>query len=81
MLIAPFHYSTWAFVNGSDTLIDSDRIKCTQVAEVKLCVLLFKQYSSQSQKSGVYKAFEHKKMVFIRLLNIKDTSGMNLRTP
>ena len=49
----------------------SDRIKCTQVAEIKLIsVLLFKQYSSQSRK-----------MVFIRLLIMKGTSGMNLRTP
>ena len=48
----------------------SDRIKCTQVAEIKLSVLLFKQYSSQSQK-----------MMFIRFLTIKDTSGMDLRTP
>ena len=48
----------------------SDKIKCTQVAEIILSVLLFKLYNSQSQK-----------MVFIRLLTIKDTSGMNLRTP
>ena len=49
----------------------SDIVKCTQVAKIKLIVLLllFKQYGSQSQK-----------MVFFRLLTIKDTSGMNLRT-
>ena len=39
----------------------SDRIECTQVAKIKLIVLLFKQYSSQSQKNGVYKAFDHKR--------------------
>ena len=46
----------------------SDRVKFTQVAKIKLSVLLllFKQYGSQSQK-----------MVFFRLLTIKDTSGMN----
>ena len=33
------------------------RVKCTQVPEIKLSVLLFKQYSYQSQKNGVYKAF------------------------
>ena len=45
-------------------------MKCTQVAKVKLRVLLllFKQYGSQSQN-----------MVFFILLTIKDTSGMNLR--
>ena len=50
----------------------SDRVKCTQVAKVKLSalVLLFKQYGSQSQN-----------MVFFILLTIKDTSGMNLRIP
>ena len=50
----------------------SDRVKCTQVAKIKLSVLLllFKQYGSQSQK-----------MVFFRLLTIKDISGMNLRIP
>ena len=50
-----------------------DRVKCTQVAKVKLrvLVLLFKQYGSQSQN-----------MVFLFLiLTIKDTSGMNLRIP
>ena len=50
----------------------SDRVKCTQVAKVKLSVLLllFKQYGSQPQN-----------MVFFILLSIKDTSGMNLRIP
>ena len=50
----------------------SDRVKYTQVAKVKLSVLvlLFKQYGSQSQN-----------MVFFILLTIEDTSGMNLRTP
>ena len=47
-------------------------MKCTQVAKVKLSVLvlLFKQYGSQSQN-----------MVFFILLTINDTSGMNLRIP
>ena len=50
----------------------SDRIKYGQVAEIKLNVLLFKQYSSQSQKkNGVYKAFDHKRY----------QPGMNLRIP
>ena len=51
----------------------NDRFKFTHVAEIKLSVLTFKQDRSQSQI----------KMVFIRLLTIKDTmaSGMNLWTP
>ena len=50
----------------------SDRVKCTQVAKVKLSVLLllFKQYGSESQN-----------MVFFILLTIKDTSDMNLGIP
>ena len=51
----------------------SDRVKCTQVVKIKLSVLIIiiiHQYGSQSPK-----------MVFFRLLTIKDTSGMNLRIP
>ena len=47
-------------VNGSDNLV-TELSACTQVAEIKLSVLLFKQYSSQSQKNGVYKVFDHKR--------------------
>ena len=42
-----------------------------KLLKLKLIVLIFKQHSSQSQKNGVY----------IRLLTIKDTSGMNEDSP
>ena len=42
-----------------------------KLLKLKLIVLVFKQHSSQSQKNGVY----------IRLLTIKDTSGMNEDSP
>ena len=48
----------------------SDRINVLMLLKLKLIVLVFKQHSSQSQK-----------MVFIRLLTIKGTSGMNWRIP
>ena len=48
----------------------SDKINVLKLLKLKLIVLVFKQHSSQSQK-----------MVFIRLLTIKDTSGINLRIP
>ena len=42
-----------------------------KLLKLKLIVLVFKQHSSQSQKNCVY----------IRLLTIKDTSGMNEDSP
>ena len=48
----------------------SDKINVLKLLKLKLIVFVFKQHSSN-----------HKKMVFIRLLTIKDTSGMNLRIP
>ena len=42
-----------------------------KLLKLKLIVSVFKQHSSQSQKNGVY----------IRLLTIKDTSGMNVDSP
>ena len=48
----------------------NDKINVLKLLKLKLIVLVFKQHSSQSQK-----------MVFIRLLTIKGTSGMNLRIP
>ena len=42
-----------------------------KLLKLKLIVLVFKQHSSQSQKNDVY----------IRLLTIKDTSGMNEDSP
>ena len=47
-----------------------DKINVLKLLKLELIVLVFKQHSSQSQK-----------MVLIRLLTIKDTSGMNLRIP
>ena len=58
----------------------SDGMKCTQVAEIKSSVLLFKLYLVKNwwknsvpndKKFGAYNQ---------RLLTIKDISGMNLRT-
>ena len=42
-----------------------------KLLKLELIVLVFKKHSSQSQKNGVY----------IRLLTIKDTSGMNEDSP
>ena len=62
----------------------SDRIKCTQVAEIKLSVLLFKQYlvkknySSQSQKNDVYKAFDHKRYQWYKFEDSPPALGQKL---
>ena len=48
-----------------------DKINVLKLLKLKLIVLVFKQHSSKSQKNGVY----------IRLLTIKDTSGMNEDSP
>ena len=37
----------------------SDRINVLMLLKLKLIVLVFKQHSSQSQKNGVYKAFDN----------------------
>ena len=39
----------------------SDRINVLMLLKLKLIVLVFKEHSSQSQKNGVYKAFDHKR--------------------
>ena len=55
-------------VNGSDNLV-------TELSVLKLLKLNSVYYYSSNTVPN------HKKMVFIRLLTIKGTSGMNLRTP
>ena len=45
----------------------SDRINVLMLLKLKLIVLVFKQYSSQSQKNGVYKAFDHKRYQWYEL--------------
>ena len=39
----------------------SDKIDVLKLLKLKLFVLVFKQHSSQSQKDGVYKVFDHKR--------------------
>ena len=45
----------------------SDRINVLMLLKLKLIVLVFKQHSSQSQKNGVYKAFDHKRYQWYEL--------------
>ena len=45
----------------------SDRISVLMLLKLKLIVLVFKQHSSQSQKNGVYKAFDHKRYQWYEL--------------
>ena len=66
--MAIFHYGIWAFGNGSDTLV-------TELSVLNLLKLNSVYYYSSNTVPN------HKKTVFIRLFTIKDTSGMNLRTP
>ena len=49
-----------------------DKINVLKLLKLKLIVLVFKQHSSQSSK---------KWCLYIRLLTIKDTSGMNEDSP
>ena len=66
LLIGIFHYSVWAFVNGSDTLM----------TDLSLLMLL-KLNSVYLNVQAIQ--IPYTKMVFIRLLTIKDTIaiGMN----
>ena len=45
----------------------SDRINVLMLLKLKLIVLVFKQHSSQSQKNGVYQAFDHKRYQWYEL--------------
>ena len=59
----------------------SDRIKCTQVAEIKptQCIIIQAIFSQKLMKK-VTVLNDQQNWCLLKLLTIKDTSGMNLRT-